>query len=224
MAKVADNKSKRERLDTVLSVFGPDPAGWPAGERAALKELVSADPDAARLLGEAAALDNVMARAPAGAADEALKHRIVAAAVADRSKESRIVPISAVPARAGRTFATDRRTMWPAAALAASFAFGLYLGVSELGTHAVDQALQLASLDSITEEFDEVSCYQPAMAAIRKACCEREQPFGDTRQAALGQARPHSFPRPQPGICRAGCRGDLEARDWWLGRTETQGL
>ncbi len=156
MAKAKSRTKKMERLDMVLAIYGPDPAGWPARERAALERLVGTDPSAARLLDEAVALDSVMDYAPAGKVDSPLKQRIVAAAVADGSIEPRIIPVSTAHTGRKKNFARDRRAIWPAAALAASFALGLYLGVSELGTTAVDQALEFASLDVVTEELDDV--------------------------------------------------------------------
>lgn len=150
-----DNAKELERLDTVLAVYGSDPADWPSNERAALKDLIAAAPSAARLLAEAVALDRVMDHAPAGKAIEVLKQQIVAAAVEDGSTETRVIPISAAHSRRGMSFAGDRKAMWPVAALAASFAFGLYLGVSGLGINTVDQALEFASLNSVSEEVDD---------------------------------------------------------------------
>lgn len=158
MAKATSNAKKLKRLETVLAIYGSNPAGWPASERAVLERLVGAEPSAALLLDEAVALDKVMERAPAGHVDNALKQRIVAAAaaVADGSSADRVIPFSVEHARRSGNFVADRSTMWPAAALAASFALGLYLGISGLGTNAVDQALEFASLDGIAEEVDEV--------------------------------------------------------------------
>lgn len=156
MAKATNSAKKLERLETVLAIYGSDPAGWPKSERAVLERLVGAQPSAARLLDEAVALDKVMERAPAGHVDDALKQRIVAAAVADGSSADRVIPFSVERARRRGNFPAGRSTMWPAAALAASFALGLYLGISELGTNAVDQALEFASLDGLAAEVDEV--------------------------------------------------------------------
>lgn len=156
MAKFENNAKKLKRLDAVLSVYGSNPADWPVGERAALKRVIASVPAAARLLDEAAALGRVMGYASAGLASEDIKQRIVSAAVEDGSTEPRVIPIAVSRSRRSVSFSAERGAMWPAAALAASFAFGLYLGVSGLGTNTVDQALELASLNGVSEELEEV--------------------------------------------------------------------
>lgn len=156
MAKGTNNAEGLKRLDTVLAVYGSNPAEWPQSERAGLEDMIGADPSAARLLDEAVALERVMAHAPPGKASEALKSRIVAAAVDDGGADARVIPISVARWRRGRGLARGRTTMWPAAALAASFAFGLYLGLSGLGVNTVDQALEFASLDVISQETDDL--------------------------------------------------------------------
>ncbi len=77
-----------------------------------------------------------MALAPAGRADAALKARIVQAALDGGSRDARVVPLSAARARQerGSGFGSGRTALWPAAALAASFALGLYLGIAGVGT------------------------------------------------------------------------------------------
>ena len=53
-----------ERLDELLSAYGADEAGWPAGERQAARELIAASAEARRLLEDARALDTLLSAAP----------------------------------------------------------------------------------------------------------------------------------------------------------------
>ena len=135
------------RLETVFDTYGADPARWPEDERAGLEHLIDSDERAARLAAEAAALDRVMAHDPAGDANEGLKRRILAAAVNDGGREARVVPMTASRRPAATVAISRRAALWPAAALAASFALGLYLGLSGLGGTAIDSALRYAQFN-----------------------------------------------------------------------------
>ncbi|MFQ5625388.1 MAG: hypothetical protein ACE5FM_01895 [Methyloligellaceae bacterium] len=133
-------------LETVLDTFGSDPNRWPAHERGALEALIETNADARRLLGEALALARVMEAAPASKASASLKSRITTAINEDTGRGARIVPLQAALTRSMNSlYARSRgRAMWSAAALAASFAFGLYLGVAGIGGTAVDGAFRIA--------------------------------------------------------------------------------
>ncbi len=152
---MAENgKTMLARLEEVLDTYGSDRARWPAGERQALERVIAKDAQAARLLGEATALDRMLALAPAGEASPALASRIVAAAVADGSREARVVPITAArPERRtkGGGFSIRSSLMAPAAALlAASFAFGIYLGAEVVDPTGITASFNTAALDTAT--------------------------------------------------------------------------
>lgn len=140
-----------ERFEEVLSVYGAAPERWPARERDSLKRLAASDAGAVRLLAETVALEKLMARAPAGEPGSGLKQRIVAAALAENSREARVVPLAA--ARKSRSSpGIGQGGWWPAAALAACFAIGVYLGVAGLGAGAIEQAFDYASVDGMSDD------------------------------------------------------------------------
>ncbi len=158
MTQDRDIKKQIARLEQVLDIYGANPGRWPVAERAGLEVLVETQPQAQRLLGEAQALEQVMASSPAHKASDTLKARIVAAAVKDTEREARVVPITAASVRSGPSLDKRRaRLIWPAAALAASFAFGLYLGVAGIGGQTFDGALQIALINGSGGDADTIS-------------------------------------------------------------------
>ncbi len=153
-----DTKKGLARLEEVLDTFGADPARWPVSERAALEALAGTQDQARRLIDEAQALERVMDTAPVLKASHALKARIVAAATNDPVREASVVPITASPGRSGHSLRARRIALiWPAAALAASFAFGLYLGVSDLGGQAFEGAIRVAGINVSGGDADTIS-------------------------------------------------------------------
>lgn len=156
MSKNINGEQGLARFDEVLSVYGADMARWPARERDALAALARDDVAAARMVSEAAALDKVLAFAPGGKASNALKNRIVAAAVADGAREAKVVPMSAARGNGRKGFGSGRETVWSATAMAACFALGLYLGVAGTGSDALGAALDIASADITVEEADSI--------------------------------------------------------------------
>ncbi len=154
----AMNKRNRlKRLGEVLDAYGADARRWPEAERDELRSLIETDNRARSLYREAQALARVMDTAPAMHASESLKAGILAAATKDKSRNATVVPIAA----AARRDQTEVRSqpvsrLWPAAALAASFALGVYLGLSGVGGTTVDSALRLAALSNGNGEGDGV--------------------------------------------------------------------
>ncbi len=151
-------RNKLEKLEGVLDTFGSDMARWPAAEREALETLVRADKPARRLYDEAKALERLMDTASAGTASAALSSHIVAAALEDGAREATVIPLLSSSQgvqkhdrtwRASQTRPIRRAvSMWPAAALAASFAFGLYMGATDIGGAAVEDVLRVTITDS----------------------------------------------------------------------------
>jgi len=152
MNKTSQNAKQQKHLDEVLAIYGADVSRWPADERVSLEKLIRNDKRAAKLVAEAGALDDLMSYAPRGQQTGGLQERIVAAALSDSEHEARVIPVDADSWR--RHLLPGQGRFWPAAALAASFALGIYLGSGDLGSGAVNQALDLASLDSPSEEVE----------------------------------------------------------------------
>ncbi|MDA7947713.1 MAG: hypothetical protein MPJ78_09575 [Hyphomicrobiaceae bacterium] len=149
-----NKKQKLERLAGILDVYGADASRWPDAERKELRSLIKRDRQARLLHREARALARVMDAAPSMRASSDLKAEIVSAAARCGDREARVVPIEA----GQRPHKADTRpdgmtTFWPAVGLAASFALGVYLGVSGVGGTALDNAFQLAALNNGAEEI-----------------------------------------------------------------------
>jgi len=158
MTQDKDTKNDLARLAEVLDTFGADPARWPVSERAALEALAGTQDQARRLIGEAQALERVMDAAPELRASNALKARIVSAAANDPVREARVVPITASPVRSGHSLRVRRASLiWPAAALASSFVFGLYLGVSGVGGQVFEGAFQVAAINGAGGDAEAIS-------------------------------------------------------------------
>lgn len=154
MSKETGKDTQLKRFDEVLAIYGADQARWPEGERETLRALMSADRLAARAYKEAVALAKVMTHAPAGSPDPALKQRIVAAAIADKTRDARVVPFPSVQPKPDAVINSGEGALWPAAAMAASFALGLYLGIAGMGTTTVNQAIDMASFSAPVEDAD----------------------------------------------------------------------
>lgn len=144
-----NRKQELARLGEVLDVYGADVSRWPDADRKALRAFVESDTRARQLHREAQALAQVMEAAPSMRASADLKAGIVASVAADQHREAKVVPIDAARSSGKPRATRDRSTqLWPAAALAASFALGVYLGVSGIGGIELDNALRLAELNN----------------------------------------------------------------------------
>jgi len=167
MTQAKNIEKELARLETVLDIFGSDPNRWPARERVALEALIETNADARRLLGEALALARVMDTAPASKASASLKSRITTAVIEDTGRDARIIPIQAARTRSMQPLSVRRggRAMWSAAALAASFAFGLYMGVAGIGGTAVDGAFQIAPNGTSGGDADSISWLEDGAGA-----------------------------------------------------------
>ncbi|QIG49663.1 hypothetical protein G5V57_19250 [Nordella sp. HKS 07] len=110
----------RTRLAEVLAAYGADPARWPASEREGLEVLVRAQP---ALLAEARQVDRILARAARPTPPAGARAQLLARAAREPQK------VNVTPLDHGRV--RPRPSIWSwgtAAALAASFAFGIFLG------------------------------------------------------------------------------------------------
>ncbi len=172
MTKMNKRAEDREALERLLDIYGADRTRWPARERLRFAGVISEDKTAAHMLAEADALDRLLEQAPrASSADvEALKERIMAAALRAKAPQFAVVAGGKAPAgkvAAGRPAVVARfaRGEWPAAAmLAASLVLGVVLGST-------------GSLDSTFQQVAEVTGLRSAQTDIST----------DNSQLALGE-------------------------------------
>ena len=160
----AGNNMTQADFERLLEVYGSDRTRWPVEARTGASHLVARDAAARRLLAEAEALDRVLERAPLPslAREAALADRIAAAA----QRSPRMVPISdGAPAggAAGAARAAGTVIRWPglrsrqrwlgasgiggvAGLLAASLAFGIYIGVSNVMQGALPALAEMTGI------------------------------------------------------------------------------
>lgn len=147
-----ENMSKKSKIDlkafeAILDTYGSDRLRWPRSSRSALDNFIDGSDAARQLLKEAEALDRVLSSSASVVASDALKGRIMASVGSDESHSAKVVPITAARAKAAQSYQVNRmRGYWPAAALAASFAFGLYLGIAGVGSQTFEGAVQVSGL------------------------------------------------------------------------------
>lgn len=139
---MTDTVSELSQLARLLEAFGADQRRWPAQERNRFAALIAANADARRMLDEARALDAVLAATDTDvAASPALLDRIMQAAAATPQQASKpvgnVIPMRRrqsapvqMPERAPARSALPRRAAQAAMLLAASLAFGVYLGAA----------------------------------------------------------------------------------------------
>jgi hypothetical protein len=147
----------RTRLAEVLDAYGADPARWPAAERDRLKAHVENTPDLQALLIEAREIDRILASAkppsvPAGAAARLL------AQVGQQKPAATVIPF-------GRARARPRPSIWSwgaAAALAASFCLGIFLGTTNFAARLggsdvveIDDPIVLTGVDDAPDLLED---------------------------------------------------------------------
>lgn len=143
----------KTRLAEVLAAYGADPARWPAAERDRLQALVQSQPE---LLAEALEIDRVLAQAkpvqvPLGAAARLL----------ERASQEKTAA-SVIPFDRARPKASPSIWSWgAAAALAASFACGIFLGTTNFASLSsdsdvveIDDPIVLTGIDDATDLFE----------------------------------------------------------------------
>lgn len=157
----------REALERLLDIHGADRTRWPARERLRFAGVISEDEAAAGLVAEAQALDRLLDLAPrASAADiDALKERIVAAALRSQRPQLTAVAGGAKPAPAKAWLGQLRRPSWggtyiewPAAAvLAASLVLGVMLGSAGTFDATMQEVAQVAGFGSSTTDSSQLA-------------------------------------------------------------------
>jgi hypothetical protein len=140
----------RTRLAEVLAAYGADPARWPAAERDGLMALAEREPD---LLAEAREIDQVLARAGAAVVPAGAAARLLARAGQQR-RPATVTPFD-------RTSVKAPPSIWSwgaAAALAASFGLGIFLGTTNItlpfgdnGVVEIDDPIVLTGIDDATD-------------------------------------------------------------------------
>jgi hypothetical protein len=138
----------RTRLREVLAAYGADPARWPAPERDRLRALVESEPE---LVAEAHEIDQVLARAKAPKVPAGGASRLLARAGQEKS------PATVIPFDRAR--ATPSIWSWgAAAALAASFGLGIFLGATNFADRSgdsdvmeIDDPMVLTGIDDATD-------------------------------------------------------------------------
>jgi hypothetical protein len=143
----------RTRLAEVLAAYGADPAHWPASERDGLLALVESTPDVQALLAEAREIDQVLARARVPQVPEGAAARLVARA-GQQGARPPVIPFD-------RARPTPRPSIWSwgaAAALAASFGLGIFLGTTNFAARLggsevveIDDPIVLTGIDDATD-------------------------------------------------------------------------
>ena len=144
-------------MEAVLDAFGSDAGRWPDAERRELFELIDRDGEAGRLFAEAEALARVMASAPSLTASQALMARIVEQARADGSPAMASRPISGVLQGIWASWRPLMPAVPTAGLMAASLAFGIYLGAMGLAQPVFEGALDYAQINGGVE--DEISLF-----------------------------------------------------------------
>lgn len=123
-----------EEFEILIARHGAETSAWPAADRAAGEALLARSDAARALLAEQARIDRLIAEAPAIAAPQSLRARVLAAT---HMPEAR-------PAPARRPlFAAWRESFagfWPQmAGLAAAVVIGFTIGVADVGFVPVDE-------------------------------------------------------------------------------------
>ncbi len=151
----------REALERLLDIHGADRTRWPARERLKFAGLVGEDKQSASMLAEADALDRLLDRAsrPSEANVEALKQRIVAAALRQQRPQLSTVEGGKREPANKAWFGQLRRPTWksnlsdlPAAAvLAASLVLGVMLGTTGTLDTTLRQVAGVAGFSSTAD-------------------------------------------------------------------------
>jgi hypothetical protein len=140
------------RLEEVVASYGADPAHWPAAERNELEEAARKRPD---LLAEGREVDRVLARAAAPPVSAEGRSRLLQAIANERrGVPGNVIPLPVRPRSPAWSWAS-------AAALAASLAFGVYLGtldsanvIFDPNLTSSDDPVDLAGLGDVSDYLE----------------------------------------------------------------------
>ena len=160
---MSDEMTKLQRLQTVLEQYGARPTNWPVGDRP-LVEFMQQDEGAERLFREAEALDHLLDYSTDTASSDseqiASLQQNILADFDDLHKSDRqgVIPFGQFKKPAtGRLF--DQTGLATTMALAACFAFGIYLGGFGVGDWTLDLATDIQSLSGGTDRLADITDY-----------------------------------------------------------------
>ncbi|MDA0239871.1 MAG: hypothetical protein O3A84_07565 [Proteobacteria bacterium] len=149
--KETGNSFNLKRLQDLLDARGADIASWPGADRSWVERLTEQEPMASVILERAKRLNEIIGQAPTIAASPALRDRILAAA--DKSARENVISIWRIIWPFG--------PIWrPAAALAFSAAFGIYVGVADPIMMFGAQDQQVAQPVVIADEMVVIVAYR----------------------------------------------------------------
>ena len=147
-----------ERLQSVLDGYGADMAHWPQSELE-LSDFIEKNTHAAQLYREARALDQLLglsALSPPPATEKIeLLQQSILADFADMHKADAAVVVPFEKHKPRVPAAANDNGWMTATALAACFAFGIYLGGTGVGDWSLDLATSLAGLAGEGDQFAE---------------------------------------------------------------------
>ncbi len=149
--------TKMERLQFVLDHYGVDRARWPTKEHELL-EFVKQTPQAATLYHEARALDQLLDQGALPLPEESsdLQQSILTDfSNLQAGKDDVVVPFLSTGNRA-KNAGYPKHNWMSAAAMAACFAVGIYLGGVGIGDWSLDLASDIANLTSQGDQFAEL--------------------------------------------------------------------
>ncbi len=150
------NKIKMERLQSVLERFGADSGRWPENEQE-LTGFVKETPQAATLYHETRALDQLLDKAaylPEASSD--LQQSILTDFTDLQAGEDDVVVPFLRAGNRAKNAAYPKHNWMSAAAMAACFAVGIYLGGVGIGDWSLDLASDFANLASQGDQFAEI--------------------------------------------------------------------
>jgi hypothetical protein len=140
----------RTRLAEVLAAYGADPARWPASEREQLMAVADKEP---HLVAEAREIDQVLVRAKSPIVPQGAAARLLERAGLDQLKP-KVIALDRARARPG----SSPWSWGAAAALAASFAFGIFIGTANISVMRsdgdvveIDDPIVLTGIDDATD-------------------------------------------------------------------------
>jgi len=152
MVDDGQDMTARDRLQAVLAAYGADPARWPEGDRELMPLLAAADRGLTAFLNDARTMDMVLAGASHPVAPTGAAERLIARA-------DDVLGKVVFFARRRRARPDTRRAGLPRrlvvfTALAASLAFGLYLGASGRSDRLTPPMLAEESPEYLSAELD----------------------------------------------------------------------
>lgn len=158
MSDMTNRERELERLSYVLDVYGGDIKRWPEQDRIGLRDLLSHDAEAQRLVREARMLDLMIEscelEAPVQQPGDLalLSSRVMARARAEKQPAKRSYPRH--PNVAAIVHRPSRAQLWQAATLmAACLVTGIMVGSSGLLLSPTEQVTEISSFDETLTGF-----------------------------------------------------------------------